>query len=1098
MHPTVIDLLEKDHSVEVELEPMLDFRADTPAIDMIVVKFAVAFESDEHTKAAVREAESAWLSLSEPLGGPHMSHAAVVQSLGRGSWGRVLRRLTGEALSEGCSSSLDSMASDVVYYRGHMELRHVDAYLQSGGDEAKRCLSLLVHRLSSDNRVLSVTGQSIPRLLNYLARGICQTGDPQSYPMSEEGLTGVGEIVGVADSGLNDGSCFFWDDSGKYSTNRVPRRSVGSTYVEADRRKVIQYISHADGDDEIGGHGTHVCGTIAGNTLNEDFIMGNGVAPDAKIAFLDVQASDNAYLSIPDLENQLLKTLYNAGARVFSNSWGGYATSYYSERCADADSFLYKNPNTLVLFAAGNAGADGFESLYSPCDSKNILCVGSSDSRADLTDESDISERISHFSSMGPTFDGRIKPDVVGPGMSLVSAMSGTNAAMSCGTVDMFGTSMATPAVAGAALLVREYFKTKYGTVCRPEYHDCGEFEPSGVLTKAILIHSAFGLNSYSSMDFDSRTTEPHFSLGDTPDPYQGFGQVAIADILPLSSVAAARKDLYVKDMFFVKSKSVYEMSVSVKSFDVPFRVTLVWYDPPSALGASGYLLINNIDLEVYTPDGNSYLGNGVYDNKNTVEQVTVKRTDWESTGDFIIRVSSSVLANSAAQYVAIVVTCDGIVTSELSIRSGRRLGKYLDGVSSVSSYRTIVKSADAQAVRLDDVKVPSMSATTFDSGFNASAPVELGLKQDQAAQNDPSLRGAHSAWKVSRDFSYWSNEEEKEGFTSVWTSNKYEVDVDVTLASLQEACFDPIDISNSNLRLFSVRMSMNGAYLGGNDAFVAGVIVTAPNGEKVQIGGYHTYSATTRIWARTWPIQWTGIKKNKQVAFDGTRVVNMAPMGKDSSGKWSVCLQLLHAGWSNVHYVGQVYIAFDEIPMEDVSSPATIKGQLKADAEIIAVSVVCSALVVFAVLTVFKHRTSIYAKLSRSNEEVDDSSVSSVSSVDPNPISSCVTSDDGPDGAVTTLNSKFFKKPFYLPRIFSAKNRSEANEAATPSNSAPLAAVLVPPLSSTRQPRLQPYTISANAIRSTPTSNPLHALGHIQRSSQEAPKLQAPAKSNL
>lgn len=76
-------------------------------------------------------------------------------------------------------------------------------------------------------------------------------------------------------------------------------------------------------------------------------------------------------------------------------------------------------------------------------------------------------------------------------------------------------------------------------------------------------------------------------------------------------------------------------------------------------------------------------------------------------------------------------------------------------------------------------------------------------------------------------------------------------MDVDVTLGSLQQVCFDPIDISDKSMRLFSVRMKMDASYLGGNDAFVVGVVVTAPNGEKVQIGGYHTYAATTRIWVR-------------------------------------------------------------------------------------------------------------------------------------------------------------------------------------------------------------------------------------------------------
>lgn len=437
--------------------------------------------------------------------------------------------------------------------------------------------------------------------------------------------------------------------------------------------------------------------------------------------------------------------------------------AYYAERAADSDSFLYDHPDLLLLFAAGNAGANGFDSLYSPCDSKNILCVGSSDSRADGTDDTGEASRLSHFSSMGPTFDGRIKPDIIGPGFSTVSAMSGGTAAMACGTVDMFGTSMATPAVAGSALLVREYFRTKYGAVCRGEYSDCGNFEPSGVLAKAIIIHSAFGLSSYSSSEFDSRTSESHFSLGDTPDPYQGFGHVAVGSILPLSTTQAAQRDLYVRDMFFVKSASTYEMTVEVETFDVPLRVTLVWYDPPSALGATGNLLINNLDLEVLTPEGHSYLGNGALDKKNTIEQVTIRRKDWEDTGTFTVRVSSSTLASGQAQYAALVVTCHGSVTQELILSSARRTLSDAPAVAPASSLSTIARgisaleaaaagprSGAAQDILPSTTSVSAVPATG--AGVDGDVPLSV-FAQPNTSTEPTALRGSHGSWHSSSEW---------------------------------------------------------------------------------------------------------------------------------------------------------------------------------------------------------------------------------------------------------------------------------------------------------------------------------------------------------
>lgn len=178
----------------------------------------------------------------------------------------------------------------------------------------------------------------------------------------------------------------------------------------------------------------------------------------------------------------ILKQQYNAGARVFSYSWGSVASSIvfdiaiilvtsccfyclntyiqmirtkihfwfsiylgsYSQRAMQIDAFLNSNQDALVIFAAGNGGASGFKSLYSPCDAKNALCVGSIDSRDDISDQPENGNwQVSFFSSMGPTWDtdSRIKPDVVAPGFSIISAMGGDgNTHKSCGTVDMFGT----------------------------------------------------------------------------------------------------------------------------------------------------------------------------------------------------------------------------------------------------------------------------------------------------------------------------------------------------------------------------------------------------------------------------------------------------------------------------------------------------------------------------------------------------------------------------------------------------------------------------------------------------------------------------------
>lgn len=128
--------------------------------------------------------------------------------------------------------------------------------------------------------------------------------------------------------------------------------------------------------------------------------------------------------------------------------------------------------------------------------SKNALCVGSVDLRDDLTDEVLTSDnsRVSYFSSMGPTWDGRIKPEITAPGYKIVSALSAgpEGEAKSCGVYETFGTSMAAPVVAGMAILLREYFLNVYPTICNKAYSFCNgnARAPSGYLLKAVLLHS--------------------------------------------------------------------------------------------------------------------------------------------------------------------------------------------------------------------------------------------------------------------------------------------------------------------------------------------------------------------------------------------------------------------------------------------------------------------------------------------------------------------------------------------------------------------------------------------------------------------------------
>ena len=89
-----------------------------------------------------------------------------------------------------------------------------------------------------------------------------------------------------------------------------------------------------------------------------------------------------------------------------------------------------RNNGILVVTSAGNSGPSH---ITTPCDSDSILCVGATN----------LENILASFSSLGPTADGRIKPDIAAAGQGT----SCVNADGSIGGCN--GTSFSSPLVAG-------------------------------------------------------------------------------------------------------------------------------------------------------------------------------------------------------------------------------------------------------------------------------------------------------------------------------------------------------------------------------------------------------------------------------------------------------------------------------------------------------------------------------------------------------------------------------------------------------------------------------------------------------------------------
>ena len=210
---------------------------------------------------------------------------------------------------------------------------------------------------------------------------------------SDYGLNGTNVVIGVADSGVDEGHCYFSNTpvgtgAGPVYGNPpfVPRSTYQNPKTYDQYRKIIQYISNnADSNgDYYNGHGTHVVGTLAGYDVEKDSDtasgsnMNKGMAPNAKIAFYDILNTNQEVIIPYDLSNDMFAVAYQAKARLHSNSWaGGY---WYDSLCQEVDNYLFENPDFLIFFAAGNTrnGITKEHSVLSPSLSKNAVSVGAS------------------------------------------------------------------------------------------------------------------------------------------------------------------------------------------------------------------------------------------------------------------------------------------------------------------------------------------------------------------------------------------------------------------------------------------------------------------------------------------------------------------------------------------------------------------------------------------------------------------------------------------------------------------------------------------------------------------------------------------------
>jgi serine protease AprX len=261
------------------------------------------------------------------------------------------------------------------------------------------------------------------------------------------GLDGSGQVVAVLDTGIDARHTAL---TGKVDAFASFVATEGSCSTPPTDRSV-----------DVHGHGTHVAGIITGSSIGV-----SGVAPAAHLVSLRVfNCTGSGFMSYVDAALQYILDNPELGVTVANLSLGASPTDG-----TDSTSRLVNQltaAGVVVVVAAGNSGPTA-STVGSPGGAAYALTTGA------IASPSVGGVFPAMFSSRGPLSNGRIKPDIAAPGVSISSASANTSNFAAGVSVTSYrvlsGTSMAAPFVAGLAALALQADPdlAPSGTTCVP------------------------------------------------------------------------------------------------------------------------------------------------------------------------------------------------------------------------------------------------------------------------------------------------------------------------------------------------------------------------------------------------------------------------------------------------------------------------------------------------------------------------------------------------------------------------------------------------------------------------------------------------------
>lgn len=255
--------------------------------------------------------------------------------------------------------------------------------------------------------------------------------------LHQNNFTGAGMQIAVIDAGFTNVNTM-----SSFARIRNNNQILG-TYNFIERQTDV-YFRHY--------HGTMVLSTIAGYVANQYV----GTAPDASFYLFLTEDGTQEHPYEESLWVEAAERADSLGVDVLTTSLGytEFDRADYSHSYEDLDgqtTFITRGSEIafsrgmLLINSAGNEGSSLWHYIGAPADAPSVLSIGAVNASGEMA----------YFSSWGPTFDNRVKPDVCAQGES--ASIINTNNIIQNGN----GTSFSGPILAGVATCFWQAFPDK-------------------------------------------------------------------------------------------------------------------------------------------------------------------------------------------------------------------------------------------------------------------------------------------------------------------------------------------------------------------------------------------------------------------------------------------------------------------------------------------------------------------------------------------------------------------------------------------------------------------------------------------------------------